>query len=209
MTAEESNWDPDATKRSIVDAAEHLFIAKGFAGTSMASIAREAGVTKSLIHHHFGCKQSLWAEVKMKRFSEYQKVQQRVMRALSEQDDMEIAVSEAIDAYFEFARDNQEMMRLLAWMAIEGAPTVEHMEGQRDMSLEAIQAAQKAGKLRDDVDSRFILMTMMGSIQHWFQMCPVWKAKGLIENEREEVDAMFLQNLKRILLEGILPFDDD
>lgn len=208
MTAEDSTWDPDATKRSIVDAAEHLFIAKGFEGTSMASIAREAGVTKSLIHHHFGCKAQLWSEVKMKRFAEYQNVQKRVLRALSEEDDMEVALSEAIDAYFEFARDNQEMMRLLAWMAIEGAPTVEHMEDQRDISLEAIQEAQSRGRLRDDVDAQFILITMLGSIQHWFQMCPVWKAKGLIEDEREAVDAVFLKNLKQIVLEGVLPFED-
>jgi TetR/AcrR family transcriptional regulator len=209
MAAEDSTWDPDATKRSIVDAAEHLFIAGGFEGTSMAAIAREAGVTKSLIHHHFGCKAQLWAEVKKRRFAEYQVVQERVLRALSEEDDMEIAVSEAIDAYFEFARDNQEMMRLLAWMAIEGAPTVEHMSEQPDISLQAIEQAQKDGKLRSDVDAPFILMTMVGSIQHWFQMCPVWKAKGLLEDDREQFDAVFLKNLKRIVLEGVLPFDDD
>lgn len=175
----------------------------------MASIAREAGVTKSLIHHHFGCKAQLWAEVKKKRFAEYQNVQQRVLKALLEEDDMEMALSEAIDAYFEFARDNQETMRLLAWMAIEGAPTVEHMEDQPDVSLEAIRDAQKRGRLRDDVDAQFILITMLGSIQHWFQMCPVWKAKGLIEDDRESCDAIFLKNLKRIILEGVLPFDDD
>ncbi len=209
MSAEESTWDPDATKQAIVDAAEELFIEKGFEGTSMASIARQACVTKSLIHHHFGCKKSLWSEVKMKRFAEYQAVQQRVLRALTEEDDAERALSEAIDAYFEFARDNQEMMRLLAWMAIEGAPTIDHGPHEPDVALEAIAEAQKRGKLRNDVDARFILMTMLGSIQHWFQMCPVWKAKGLLNDTREQEDQVFLKNLKRIILEGVLPFDDD
>lgn len=212
MTAEESNWDPDATKKSIVDAAEELFIAKGFEGASMAAIARQAGVTKSLIHHHYGCKQKLWTEVKMRRFAEYEDVQHRVLTALSESDDTEAALSDAIDAYFTFAKNNPEMMRLLAWMAIEGAPAVEQMDDDRAdhaMAVNAMKAAQDKGKLRKDIDARFILMTMLGSIQHWFQMCPIWKAKGLVAEERESEDEIFLSNLKKIILEGVLPFEED
>lgn len=208
MAPDDSSWDPDATKRSIVDAAENLFIEKGFEGASMASIARQACVTKSLIHHHFGCKKDLWSEVKMRRYAEYQAVQQQVLDALTNQDDMEAALSQSIDAYFNFARNNPEMMRLLAWMAIEGAPTVEQMPENPELSIEAIRSAQEKGKLRDDVDARFILMTLLGSIQHWFQMCPVWKAKGLVVEDGENEDQLFLENLKKILLEGILPFDE-
>lgn len=211
MSAQDSSWDPDATKRAIVDAAENLFIAQGFEGTSMASIAREANVTKSLIHHHYGCKQKLWTEVKMRRFAEYEAVQRRVLTALSESENTEEALSDSIEAYFNFAKNNPEMMRLLAWMAIEGAPAVEKMDpndANHDMALNGMRLAQQQGRLRSDVDPRFILMTMLGSIQHWFQMCPVWKAKGLLEGERENEDEIFLTNLKKIILEGVLPFDE-
>lgn len=212
MSAEDSNWDPDATKRAIVDAAEELFIAKGFEGTSMASVAREAKVTKSLIHHHYGCKQRLWTEVKMRRFSEYEDVQRGVLTALAESENTEEALSQAIESYFNFAKNNPEIMRLLAWMAIEGAPAVEQVdENQADhhMAVKAMKIAQENGRLRKDVDARFILMTMLGSIQHWFQMCPVWKAKGLLEDERQKEDEIFLSNLKKIILEGVLPFEED
>ena len=46
--------DPEASRAAILDAAERTFVDKGFAGASMSEIAERSGVTKSLIHHHFG-----------------------------------------------------------------------------------------------------------------------------------------------------------
>ena len=63
--------NPEATKKAILDAAERVFFEKGFAQVSTSEIAEEAGVTKSLIHHHFGSKEALWAQVKMRRFKAY------------------------------------------------------------------------------------------------------------------------------------------
>src|SRR5690606_25552520 len=61
MTAEElrRRRDPDATRAEILEAAEQLFLQDGFGRTSISAIARLAGVTKSLIHHHFGTKEAL------------------------------------------------------------------------------------------------------------------------------------------------------
>jgi len=46
-----------ATKDVILDAAQEIFIERGFSDTSMSRIAKKANVTKSLIHHHFGSKE--------------------------------------------------------------------------------------------------------------------------------------------------------
>ena len=46
--------DKKATQNEILETAEELFSRRGFAATSLAEIARQAGLTKSLIHHHFG-----------------------------------------------------------------------------------------------------------------------------------------------------------
>ena len=37
----------------------------------MSDIASEAGVTQSLIHHHFGSKDTLWTQVLTDAFEEY------------------------------------------------------------------------------------------------------------------------------------------
>ncbi|WP_062289380.1 TetR/AcrR family transcriptional regulator [Demequina phytophila] len=48
-----------ATKQSIVESAATAFAQKGFYGTSLRSIAREAGVDHSTLLHHFGNKTAL------------------------------------------------------------------------------------------------------------------------------------------------------
>ena len=47
------------TKDRILDAAERLFAELGFAGTSLRSIIKEAGVNLAAVHYHFGSKDAL------------------------------------------------------------------------------------------------------------------------------------------------------
>ena len=48
------------TRGEILSAARHTFAAKGFAGTSVRSIAAEAGVDAALVHHYFDTKEQLF-----------------------------------------------------------------------------------------------------------------------------------------------------
>jgi AcrR family transcriptional regulator len=47
------------TKEQILDAAERLLSAYGFAGTSLRSVTKEAGVNLAAVHYHFGTKEDL------------------------------------------------------------------------------------------------------------------------------------------------------
>jgi AcrR family transcriptional regulator len=63
-----SNMDDDdmhPTKIRLLDAAEQLFAAKGFDGTSMRAIVAEAGFQGqlALLHYHFGSKQDIYRTV--------------------------------------------------------------------------------------------------------------------------------------------------
>ena len=49
----------EETRQRILEAAERLFAEQGFDGTGVDAIAKSAGVTKSLIYHHFGNKHRL------------------------------------------------------------------------------------------------------------------------------------------------------
>src|SRR4051812_11622231 len=49
--------------RVVIEAAEEIFAARGFARASMAEIATKAGVTKPVLYDHFGSKDGLLAEV--------------------------------------------------------------------------------------------------------------------------------------------------
>jgi len=53
----------EATRDLIVSVARELFTAKGYAGTSIDEIARQAGVAKGALYHHFSGKDALFRAV--------------------------------------------------------------------------------------------------------------------------------------------------
>ncbi|MEM7447340.1 MAG: TetR/AcrR family transcriptional regulator [Myxococcota bacterium] len=54
---------PDEKRNRILEAAQLLFSERGYAETSTAEIARQAGVSEGIVFHHFGNKQGLLGEV--------------------------------------------------------------------------------------------------------------------------------------------------
>jgi TetR/AcrR family transcriptional repressor of mexJK operon len=83
---------PDLGKRqAILDAASRIFLARGFAGTSMDAVAEEAGVSKITVYAHFSDKETLFSAMirarceaynRPERFAEYVDLPPR--RALAE-----------------------------------------------------------------------------------------------------------------------------
>jgi AcrR family transcriptional regulator len=55
--------DDSQARGQIIAAAEELFAARGFAGTSIRDIARKAGVTGALLHYYFGNKEGLYQTI--------------------------------------------------------------------------------------------------------------------------------------------------
>jgi len=51
-----------ATRRRIVDAAAELFVAEGYAATTLAHVARRAGVAVQTVYFHFGNKRTVLKE---------------------------------------------------------------------------------------------------------------------------------------------------
>ncbi len=51
------------TKEQILNVAERLFAEKGFSGTSLRNVIREAGVNIAAVHYHFGSKEELFIAV--------------------------------------------------------------------------------------------------------------------------------------------------
>ncbi|MBU6454333.1 MAG: TetR/AcrR family transcriptional regulator [Cyanobacteria bacterium REEB67] len=61
--------DADATKASILDAAEEEFGRYGLQGARTEAIAAQTGVTKAMIHYYFENKENLYREVLRRTFS--------------------------------------------------------------------------------------------------------------------------------------------
>jgi len=196
--------DPEATRAAILDAAEELFLAKGFNGTALSEIADRANVTKSLLHHHFGSKDGLWHEVKIRRFSDYS---DRQMAMLDQQEPTADLLKETMQIYFRFLQKNPQLVRILAWVFLEQQQD-ECIKMDEDLTragIEKIRAAQERGEIRTDLNPAFILFTFIGLAQHWFQdKGHVLDHLGL-SAESELVDEAYLSDAVKIFFEGILP----
>lgn len=51
------------TRSLVLDAADELFVEKGYAGTSIAAVAERAGVSPESVYGHFGTKRALLGEL--------------------------------------------------------------------------------------------------------------------------------------------------
>ena len=197
--------DPEAKRSAILDAAEEAFLEKGFAETSTARIAERAGVTKSLIHHHFGSKEALWEEVKTRRFRGYAEDQMRMLR---EQEPTAELLRESMKVYFRFLRENPQIIRVLAWMFLEGERDRGCQDLDRKLTLagiEKIRQAQERGELRDDLNPGFILFTFIGLAQHWYQDKQFMLDKLGLSADSDAIDEAYLEDAVRIFFEGVLP----
>ena len=63
MTDNAADTAPTDTQTKILDAAERLFVAHGYAATSLRAIASAAGVNLAATHYYFGSKKGLFASV--------------------------------------------------------------------------------------------------------------------------------------------------
>ena len=91
----------NATRERILDAAERLFMAHGYEGTSMRQITGEANVNLAAVNYHFGSKEALMQEVFRRRLDWLNEERMRVLDRLErEAGDQPVKPSAIVDAFF-------------------------------------------------------------------------------------------------------------
>ena len=196
--------DPEATRLALLEAAEAVFLEKGFGQAALSDISRQAGLTKSLIHHYFGSKENLWREVKQRRFEEYDRKQMEMLKNAEPTSDL---LLNSVKLYFRFLKDNPEMVRILAWMFLE-RDMEDCLKKDQDLieaGLDQIRAGQAAGFLRQDVDARFILFVFLLLAQAWFQNREHFVRDFGTQGLPEDLDDVYLEEMLKIFAEGVLP----
>ncbi len=102
---------------TILEASEKLFLEKGYSGTSIGSIAKEAGINQSLIYHYFEDKQALWRKVKShiieKALGDEHLKQAPSISTLDE------LLDHLFTKRFELYYNNPNLVRMLLWQALE------------------------------------------------------------------------------------------
>ena len=89
------------TRERILDAAERLFMAHGYEGTSMRQITGDAAVNLAAVNYHFGCKESLMQEVFRRRLGWLNEERMRVLNEMElAADGNPLKPSQIVDGYF-------------------------------------------------------------------------------------------------------------
>ena len=148
----------EATKQRILESALAEFSAHGIAGARVDRIARAAGCNKNLIYIYFHDKESLFGTV-LKTY---------LMRVHEEHpftpDDLPAYAANV----FDFAMANADLMRLLAWAALE-----EKAKGKADRlaaleaKFRAVSAAQRAGHVGTAFPPDFLVTALMSLAMAW------------------------------------------
>lgn len=198
--------DAEATKNALLDAAEEVFLEKGYGDTAISAIAKKAGITKSMIHHYFGSKSGLWQAVKLRRFEDFFNKQMNMFEEFDISEKVEL-LRQSFHSYFRFLRGNPQVVRVLAWMFLERDQDM-CIEKDKDLlriGVEQLREAQKMGNVRSDIDPRFIIFTFIGLSQHWFQQKDHFVNDFGTDGLPDDLDEAFLESVSKIFFEGVLP----
>lgn len=107
------------TRAAIVEAAEELFVTKGFGETSVEEIAARSETSKGAVYHHFGDKREMFAEAfRAKQAGIMQAALESVTESGAPWDSIETATREFLGRYL--AADNarallRQAIEVLGW----------------------------------------------------------------------------------------------
>ncbi len=196
--------DPEATRMAILEAAEELFLKLGPADTPTSRIARQAGVTKSLIHHHFGSKDDLWDEVKRRHFGRYYEAQRKMLT--SSQGTAEL-LRDSLIGYFRFLQQDPHAVRFMSWRFVEeGDDPCQAQEHELfELGIERIREAQETGELRADLEPISIIKSFLAMASHWFQSKSLLCQMLGSEDDVDEMEERYLDDVVKIFLDGVRP----
>ena len=108
----------EQTRQAIIEVTTRLFATRGYAGTSLDLIAKEAKTSKSSIFWHFENKEDLLFTVVDRAMSAWES---RAGAELLAQPDPPRQLAKLVDLYRELARERPDTLRLLLGLLLETA----------------------------------------------------------------------------------------
>ncbi len=154
----------EASKERILNAAFEEFAARGVAGARVDRIADAAGCNKNLIYIYFGGKEALFTTV----------LRLQLTRVYDEVPFTPDDLSGYGVRVFDFAMDHPQLMRMMAWFALEQATLDSPAERQAsfDVKLEHLESLQAQGEVSAVLPSRVLIVAIMSLATAWSAISP-------------------------------------
>lgn len=151
------------SKKQILDAVERLIIQKGYSGLSMRALAREAGLAKGTIYHHFEDKRDICLRM-IER--DMEATRDTIISAAREATGCEAKLRAVIETYFLLMRDRRHVIQAALREIGQKDPDARnllkiHKEGLVAPIAEIIQAGIDEGIFRP-LDVEMTVLSLIG-----------------------------------------------
>ncbi|WP_026869234.1 TetR/AcrR family transcriptional regulator [Inquilinus limosus] len=156
---------PDA-RDLILEAALAAFAERGFHGAGMRDIAARAGVSQSLLHHHFGTKEALWNLVGERISADFLDY---MAEAIAPDVPAAESVPRALRSYMAYWKEHPAAFRFNLWRLLEG-PAGERKTRSATLNARAVpvfERAHQAGFIRSDMPPGLAMIIGGSLIQFW------------------------------------------
>jgi AcrR family transcriptional regulator len=179
----------EASKERILEAALAEFSAHGIAGARVDRIAQAARCNKNLIYIYFTDKETLFTTVLLKH----------LMRIHEEQPFTPDDLPGYAAKVFDWAMANPDLMRLIAWSALEKAKGPAERGPTLEGKLMALAEAQDAGRVGTAFPPRFLLIAVMTLATAWSAAGPFGPSLDPKAAERPEALRESIMEAVRLL----------
>ena len=189
-------------RERILRAAIRAFSEVGFAGATTAGIARDAGVTQPLVHHHFGSKDGLWRAAVDVVFAE--------VPGLRPIDDEPAAdrLGAFVERFVRFVAAHPEATRIVAREGAAPSPRLDYLlkrylhEPFRKV-VDALRAGQNAGIVDPDIRPELCLFLVLGAGSHLFDVSALAERSQGIDTTAAWTAEAFVVVMRTLLERGL------
>lgn len=164
----------ERSRQRILDAAGQCFATSGYSKTTVEDMASRAGVSKGLVHHHFGTKDRILEAVVERTLAKWDEVSR--VEVLVSGGCVLAGIAEMHRASIAYARENPALHALLEldgrvlFDADIGRAVRSAMHRLRAALVDAVRIGIESGELREDLDAAqaadVVLVHHLAFIQH-------------------------------------------
>jgi len=196
MPPDVKDKDP-GVKEKIIKSARVLFSEKGYHGTSVQDIARNAGVNKAMLFYYFNSKKNLYQSIMMDAMKSMKK---RIQGEIASANGCMERLRKSVRAYVYSFAEGRQIARMFIYSFLGLGPSFPvpldklFYERQRPL-LSILEEGVEKGIFRE-MDCRFMAQAIVGSILVFFEVADY-------EHEKYTEDKI-IENILDLIENGLL-----
>ncbi|MFP3554178.1 TetR/AcrR family transcriptional regulator [Paraburkholderia sp. SIMBA_049] len=149
-------YDPEETKRNILEVATQEFSSMGLTGARVDAIAERTNTTKRMLYYYFGSKEGLYEAVLEKVYGDIRALEQDLK--VSDMSPVD-GLRSLVEFTFDYHDKHRDFVRLVTIENIHGAKYIEQVKTFKNRNATVIHTIEDllargvaSGDFRDDID---------------------------------------------------------